>query len=90
LYIQIAHTYEDNRLVRPQWRKYPANNFKQLTDGLRSVGQAPYNILTLFGGVNLTYGANGSTPNYECDMSKAKCQSSSNTVILGEVTEAVA
>jgi hypothetical protein len=70
--------------------KYPSDKFKQLTDVFRSVGQAPYNILTLFGGVNLIYGAYGGTPNYECDMSSAKCQSSTNTVIFAEVTEAVA
>ena len=61
-----------------------------LTDDLHSVGQAPYNILTLVGGVKLTYGGDENTPNYECDMTRARCQSSSNAVILGNVTEAVA
>jgi hypothetical protein len=71
---------------------HPAEIFNKLTHNLHSVGKAPYNKLTLFGGVNLTYSGYGgtSTPNYECDMSRAKCTSSKNAVILGEVTEAVA
>ena len=64
--------------------------FKKLTDDIRSVGQAPYNILTLLGGVRLTYGGYGGTPNYQCDMDRARCQSLSNTVIIGNVTEAAA
>jgi hypothetical protein len=48
--------------------------------------------LTLFGGVNLTYSEYGAhnTPNYECDMARGRCQSSSGAVIVGEVTEAIA
>jgi hypothetical protein len=92
LYIQLAHRYEDDRLVRLQRSACAADTFKKLINNLHSVGQAPYNVITLFGGVNLTYGGDGSpgTPNYECDMSTAKCRSSSNAVIIGEVTEAVA
>jgi hypothetical protein len=66
---------------------------RKITDNRSSsVGKAPYNKVTLFGGVNLTYGEYGApnTPNYECDMGRGICQSSSDAVILGEVTEAVA
>ena len=63
---------------------------KKLTGDLCSVGQAPYNVLTLVGGVQLTYGGYRGTPNYQCDMDTARCQSLSNTVIIGNVTEAVA
>ena len=92
LYIQMAHTYEDDRLVRLQRSACTADTFKKLINNLHSVGQAPYNVITLFGGVNLAYAGYGnpSTPNYECDMSTAKCRSSKNVVIIGEVTEAVA
>ena len=63
---------------------------EKLTGGVCSVGQAPYNILTLLGSVKLTYGGDGGTPNYQCDQGRARCQSLSDSVILGKVTETVA
>lgn len=92
LYIQIAHIYEDDRSVTFRPLAHPTEEFKKLIHDVDSVGEAPYNKLTLFGGVKLTYSGYGgsNTPNYECDMSRAKCTSSNNAVILGEVTEAIA
>jgi hypothetical protein len=52
-----------------------------------SVGEAPYNVLTKFANLNLTYPATGY---YDCDMSKAECQSSGDEILIANVTSAVA
>ncbi|EHY55402.1 hypothetical protein HRR83_008845 [Exophiala dermatitidis] len=52
-----------------------------------SVGQAPYNVLTKFADLNLTYPG---TNNYECDSAQAECKSCDGEVIVATVSRAVA
>jgi hypothetical protein len=69
------------------WEKREVRKRTQLTTlcPACSVGQYPYNVLTKFSEFRLAY---PSTQYYDCDMSKAECQSSA--VIVALVTEAVA
>ncbi|EXJ85854.1 hypothetical protein A1O1_06223 [Capronia coronata CBS 617.96] len=52
-----------------------------------SVGEAPYNVLTKFADLNLTYPA---TQSYECDLPQAECKSCDGEVIVAIVNKAVA
>lgn len=51
------------------------------------MGQAPYNVLSKFSDFNLTFPA---IEYYECDLSKAECESCDGEVIVANVTSAVA
>jgi len=55
-----------------------------------SVGQYPYNVLSVFAGLNLTYGGNATTSNYVCDITRASCHSSYGSILIAEITTAIA
>lgn len=50
------------------------------------VGDAPYNILTKFGALNLTF---PDTKNYVCDIARGYCASASKASFVATVTGAV-
>jgi hypothetical protein len=52
-----------------------------------SVGEAPYNILSKYSSLNLTY---PNTTYYECNLDGAACNSCDGKAIIANVTEAVA
>ena len=52
-----------------------------------SVGDPPYNILSKFGNLTLTYPG---TTNYVCDSDNTACQSKENSTLIALVTSAVA
>lgn len=57
---------------------------KGLTDRpIFSIGPAPYNILTKYAQLYLEY---PSTPDYECDLDAAYCQSCEGTTFTAVVT----
>jgi len=59
-----------------------------LTDvRLPSVGQYPYNVVTKFAPLNLTYPG---TKHYQCNLSEAYCESDTGAIIPANVTRAVA
>ncbi|EXJ85111.1 hypothetical protein A1O3_05786 [Capronia epimyces CBS 606.96] len=52
-----------------------------------SVGEAPYNVLTKFADVNMTY---PTAQYYECDLPHAECKSCDGEVIVATVSKAIA
>ncbi|KEF62454.1 uncharacterized protein A1O9_00426 [Exophiala aquamarina CBS 119918] len=52
-----------------------------------SVGQYPYNVLTKFAPLNVTYPG---TKHYQCNLSQAECGSYTGAIILANVTRAIA
>lgn len=62
--------------------------FQSLTD-LFSIGEAPFNINTLYGFLNLTYDMAGETSDTH-DMTQASCRSVPETVLIAKVLFATA
>ena len=50
------------------------------------IGEYPYNVLTKFGGLNLTYPG---TANYYCELVKGSCWSKTGSSFLAMVTVAI-
>jgi hypothetical protein len=56
-----------------------------------SLGPPPWNINTLYGFLNLTYGGEGVvTDGYNCDMSRANCRSEPGAILIAKVLYATA
>ena len=55
-----------------------------LTSSL-SLGPAPWNVNTLDGYLNLTYGTNGVTEGYTCEMDRAICYSEPGAMMIAKV-----
>lgn len=53
-----------------------------------SVGQYPYNTLTTFASLELTYG-DENIPGYECNLQEAICQSPEGSIIMVNITKEV-